>query len=383
MNTSEPGTESLPSFSRRTALRAVAAGAAGVAVAGSAAGCAAGRAVAGQTAAAGYDARKLVAFEEAWSHPSALDLNPPADSAPGNLINTVITPALLDVDRRLSLMDRAGIEKMVLSMTTPGIQGEPDPVAAVRRARQLNDALAEVVRAHPGRFWGFAAVPLQNPRAAADELERCVTQLGFVGALYNGFSNVGNQLVYSDGPAYDVWWDRVDGITRDRSGNFAVYLHPRESSLDLPFYRGVPQIRGSVWNYNVEAATHFQRLLVTGVFDRHPHVQIVLGHLGEGVPWWVWREDHKMFGRNRAANLKQHIPYYLTTNAYYTTSGFFDDTALEFLIRVVGLDRVMFSVDYPYESITDACGWMNKLPLAATDKAKLGYRTATRLFGLG
>jgi gamma-resorcylate decarboxylase len=196
-----------------------------------------------------------------------------------------------DIKLWLEDMDRGGIERMVLSLTQPGIQGIPDRAIAVDTAKRMNDDLAKILAAHPNRFAGFAAVALQDVRAAGDELERAVSQLGFKGALINGYSNIGDMdtAQYLDEPPVWDFWARVEAL------GVPVYLHPRSP---LPgqrrIYEGYPVLADSPWGFGAETAVHTLRLMLSGLFNRFPRLRIILGHLGEGLPFLLPRVEHRL-----------------------------------------------------------------------------------------
>jgi gamma-resorcylate decarboxylase len=285
-------------------------------------------------------------------------------------------------ERRLEDMDRCGIELMVLSLTQPGIQGIPDARLAVDTARRMNDELAErFVARHPDRFAGFAAVALQDVRAAADELERAVKQLGFKGALVNGYSNIGDEdtAQYLDEPPVWEFWERVEAL------DVPVYLHPRSP---LPgqqrIYAGYPGLVGSAWGFGVETATHTLRLIMSGLFDRFPRLVIVLGHLAEGLPFLLPRVEHRLRHTTPEAHGRQSRPLtrYLSENFYVTTSGAFRTQALIDTMLEVGADRLLFSVDYPFETMAEQSDWFDAAPISEADRHKIGRLNAARLLRL-
>jgi predicted TIM-barrel fold metal-dependent hydrolase len=198
-----------------------------------------------------------------------------------------VLDALEDIDgARLEQMDACGIERSVLSLGSDGIQSIPRRAEAVAVAREANDALAEAVARRPDRFSGFAALPMQDPDAATAELERAVSNLGLVGALVNGFSEVDTDTVaYYDQPEYGDFWATVERL------NVPFYLHPRNP---LPghvrAFDGCPELLGPTWAFGVETGTHALRLIVSGVFDHHPNLQLILGHLGETLPFAIARQ---------------------------------------------------------------------------------------------
>lgn len=287
-----------------------------------------------------------------------------------------------DVKLWLEDMDRGGIERMVLSLTQPGIQGIPDRVIAVDTAKRMNDDLAQILVAHPNRFLGFAAVALQDVRAAGDELERVVSQLGFKGAMINGYSNIGdaNTAQYLDEPPVWDFWARVEAL------GVPVYLHPRSP---LPsqrrVYEGYPVLADSPWGFGAETAVHTLRLILSGLFDRFPRLRIILGHLGEGLPFLLPRVEHRlrhMSPEVRGRQLKP-VTFYLRENFYVTTAGHFRTQALIDTLLEIGSDRLLFSVDYPYETVQEQTDWFDSLPISEMDRRKIGRSNALQLLRLG
>jgi len=281
---------------------------------------------------------------------------------------------------RLEAMDKAGIELSILSFNSPGIQAETDPDAAVQAAKWANDFLYEnVITRHPTHYAGFAAVPLQDPEAAADELERCVQQLGFKGALVNGYSNIQNENTgeYTDEPKFEVFWAKVAEL------EVPVYLHPRDPLPNqLRIYEGHPELLSAAWAYGVETSIHALRLITSGVFDRHPGVNVIIGHLGETLPFAMWRVQHIIKRRGMCQNLKKDISSYLSDNFFITTSGLFRTQSLVSTMLEVSSDRIMFSTDYPYESAEEAAEWFDNCPISEPDRVKMGRENAVKLFNL-
>jgi 2,3-dihydroxybenzoate decarboxylase len=288
---------------------------------------------------------------------------------------------LHDVDgERLAAMDRAGIEIAVLSLNSPGVQAVTDPAQAVQLAARANEDLAALVATHPDRYAGLAAVALQDPAAAVRELERCVGELGFCGALVNGYSNVGDPDtgVYLDDSTLEPFWECVQDL------RVPVYLHPRDP---LPSqqqqYAGHPELLGSAWGFTAETAVHALRLILSGLFDRYPSVSVVLGHLGETLPFNIWRIEHRFARLTYGKRLERPLSAYLSENFYHTTSGIFRDQSLIDTVLEVGADRVLFSADYPWESMDEAASWFDAAPISEADRVKIGRTNAQRLLGLG
>ncbi len=294
----------------------------------------------------------------------------------------VLGPRLLDIQNmRLREMDKHGIELMILSLNAPAVQAIHEVKRAIAVAREANDALAAEVRKRPARFAGFAALPMQDPDAAAAELTRCVKELGFVGALVNGFSQAGtpDNVLYYDLPHYRAFWRTVEAL------DVPFYLHPRNP---LPswtkFYEGHNWLLGPNWAFAAETAVHALRLIGSGLFDECPKLRIVLGHLGEGIPVYLWRID----GRNgwmKAPHkypAKHGVGHYFRKHFHITTSGNFSTPALVNSITELGAGRVMFSVDWPFEAVDEGAQWFDKAAISAADRAKIGRDNAIRLFKL-
>jgi predicted TIM-barrel fold metal-dependent hydrolase len=288
---------------------------------------------------------------------------------------------LLNADSCLRDMDAHGIELMVMSLNAPAVQAIPDVAAAIVVARKANDALAAVIARHPKRFAGFAALPMQSPEAAAQELTRCVSELGFVGALVNGFSQVGSadNVTYYDGPEYRPFWHTVETL------DVPFYMHPRNPLPQwAPQYQGHAWMLGPNWAFGAETAIHALRLIGSGLFDTHQKLKIILGHLGEGIPALLWRIDN----RNGWMNLphryaaQHNVGTYFRKNFYITTAGNFHDPALENVMAEIGLDHVLFSVDWPFEDIGQGSQWLDSAPLSETQRAKIGRDNAIQLLKL-
>ncbi|MFJ9291656.1 amidohydrolase family protein [Bacillus halotolerans] len=295
---------------------------------------------------------------------------------------SAVQKRLQEFEKRIEDMDKNGIQTSILSLTQPGIEGITDPDRAVKLAKQMNDHAAEFfVSKHPDRFKAFAAVPLQDPEEAAKELERAVNELGFVGALVNGYSNIGdeNTAQYLDEPQVRPFWEKAAQL------QVPVYLHPR---IPLPnqqrIYEGYEGLLGSAWGFGVETATHAIRLILSGLFDEYPDLTVILGHLGEGLPFTLPRVEHRLrHQRPETHGNHQKAPTeYLRKNFYLTTSGVFRTQALIDTLLEVGSDRILFSVDYPYESMEEISFWFDHCPISETDRLKIGTENAASLFKL-
>ena len=271
---------------------------------------------------------------------------------------------LLDThDYRLRQMDAHGMQMMILSLNAPAIQAIPDPKKANEIARKANDYLAEQVKKRPDRFQALAALPLQDPDLAARELQRCVKDLGMIGALANGFSQIGNETTtaYLDEKQYWPFWELCDQL------DVPFYLHPRNPlPQDSRIYKDHPWLMGPIWAFGQETAVHALRLMGSSLFDKHPKLQIVLGHMGEGLPFSMWRVDNAnawIPNRNHYP-AKKKIADYFQNNFHITVSGNFQTQALLNAMMVIGSDRIMFSTDWPFENIDHAALWFDDAPIS-------------------
>jgi 2,3-dihydroxybenzoate decarboxylase len=271
-------------------------------------------------------------------------------------------------------MDEAGIDVQVLSHGAPSTQKLGLDIAA-GVAREVNDRLAKVCAANPKRFAAFAALPTVDPQAAADELERAVTTLGFKGAMIHGMST---------GEFIDLkkYWPI---FARAEKLDVPIYLHP---SLPNPtvteiyyqdYAKDFPLVVRPAWGYTVETATQAIRLVLSGAFETHPNLKIILGHLGETLPFLVWRIDASL---KRPGQKPMSFRDIFCKNFYITTSGFFSDPALLCCVMEMGVDHILFAVDWPFVMNPPGVAWMQDVPLSDADKAKILSGNAKRLLRL-
>jgi predicted TIM-barrel fold metal-dependent hydrolase len=270
---------------------------------------------------------------------------------------------------RLREMDEAGVDLQVLSHANPGLQ-KLDADSAVRLARGANDRLYETVRAHPDRFAAFAAIPTPEPKAAADELERTVTKLGFKGALVNGLTNG----LFLDDKRFWPIYERAQAL------DVPIYFHPAAphpaviEAYYKEYVQSVPTILSAGWGFTVETATTALRLVLSGLFQQYPKLKIILGHLGEGIPFLIARMDE-------ALSRQAKVDFRATFSSHFsvTTSGFFSNPALLCCVQELGIDRILFSVDWPFVKNTVATDWVKTVPLCHEDQVKLLSGNAKRL----
>lgn len=264
---------------------------------------------------------------------------------------------------RIEDMNDAGIDISVLSHGAPSAQRLVGDIA-VPLIRRVNDRLAAAVAANRSRLAGFAALPTADPEAAADELERCV-ELGFKGAMLHGMSN-GEFL---DLPKFWPIYARAEKL------DVPIYFHPAfphqtVSSIYYDHYLAeYPMFQRPAWGYAVEAGTQAVRLVLSGLFDRHPRLKVILGHLGESLPFQMWRIDQAL---SRAGQRPIRFRDVFNRNFWITTSGFFSTPALMCAVAEVGVERILFAVDWPFLSDSaPAVSWMNEVPLSAEDRARI------------
>jgi predicted TIM-barrel fold metal-dependent hydrolase len=277
---------------------------------------------------------------------------------------------------RLKDMDAGGIDLQVISHTVSGVVPLPGS-EGVRLARAANDQLAAAVAAHPDRFAGFATLPMTDPEAAADELERAVRSLGFKGAMINGTTS-GRFL---DDASFLPILERA--VTLD----VPIYVHPGvpPAAVREAYYSGFdPAVNFSLatagWGWHSEVGIHALRLILAGVFDRSPALQIIIGHMGEMIPFMLARINNVL--TPVAKHLQRTVPEYFLQNFYITTSGFFTDPPLLLSLQTVGADRIIFSVDYPYSTNEQGRVFLESASISPADKEKISHLNAERLLKL-
>jgi len=281
--------------------------------------------------------------------------------------------SLLDIERhRLAQMDELGVDMHLLSLTAPGVQLF-DADTATELAALANDRLAEVCRRHPTRFSGLATFAPHSPRRAAREMERAIRVLKLNGFILNSHTHG----EYLDDPKYWPVLEAAEAL------DACIYIHPRAASDTL---KGPLQDYGmdsAMWGYGVEVGTHVVRMMAAGVFDRFPRLRICIGHMGEAIPFWLWRIN---FMNSRAQTIDRAPRTSLTMAEYFqrhfvvTTSGVEDPLALDYTIRKIGIDNVMWAIDYPYQPQKPAVDFMDQAPVTDAQRAQLYHRNAERIF---
>jgi uncharacterized protein len=284
---------------------------------------------------------------------------------------------LSDVGKgRIAAMDEAGVDLAILSLAVPGVE-QLDGPEAVRLARACNDELAAAIERHPDRLGGFAAMPTSAPDEAAEELERAVRDLGFPGAVINGHS----QGRYLDDPFFDPVLNRADAL------KVPIYLHPTippAAVIEASYAGFAPEVTFALatvgWGWHINTATHVLRLILGGVFDRYPGLQIIIGHMGESTSFMLPRFDATL--KPELTGLRRPVSSYLRENFHYTFANFNDVATYANLVAQVGVGRVCFSADYPFGSMTAARAFFDNLPLSRDDRASISHRNAEKLLGV-
>ena len=290
-----------------------------------------------------------------------------------------LQPKLLDIGAdRIADMDKAGIDLQVLSLAAMGFE-DLDAETASSLARDINDELADAVRSHPTRLGGFATLGMNSPATAAKELDRCVTRLGFHGALLNG--TIGG--LFLDDPSFLPVFEAATHL------GVPIYLHPAPPppSVHQAYFSNLPAELGFLlsiagWGWHAETGLHTLRLIVSGLFDRLPALQLIIGHMGEGLPYALARSSGVL--SHAAPHLRQPVADYFQSNIHCTTSGYFTLPPLRCALDVIGIDRLLFSVDYPYSPNTRGRAFLDSLSstLSSTDMEKLAHRNAEQLLKL-
>ena len=308
-----------------------------------------------------------------YDAPSGTAVAPAAAGGSRDALARTFLPRLLDIgEGRLADMDANGVDMHLLSLTVPGVQMFA-PGHAVAFARLSNDRLSEAVRRHPTRFAGLASFAPQDPAAAAKEMERAINALKFNGFLVNSHT----QNAYLD---EERFWPILEAA---EALGAPLYIHPRAPSdgMAAPFrdYR----MEGSIWGYGMETGTHAVRLMLSGVLDRFPRLRIVLGHMGEALPFWLWRLDY-MAPPGARADLRNQLKAseYFSRNFAITTSGIEDPVVLRFCVDKIGIDNVMWAIDYPYQPTAPAVAFLESAPLSPADRERIAHGNAERIFGI-
>lgn len=331
---------------------------------------------------------RLIATEEAFTIPEQADAfrrvaagaysNPDLDMWRSFLVPDSDAPPLLrrlhDLeDERIEIMNRSGVDMHVLSLTSPGVQMF-DPDTATSLATTANDRLAEVTQKHPDRFAGLASFAPQDPKRAAKEIDRAINKLKLNGLVVNSHTNG----EYLDDKKF---WPIFEAATAAKA---AIYIHPRNMPDSCAFMLDADvNLAGAIWGFQMETGLHAMRLIVGGVFDQFPDLKIVLGHMGEALPYWPYRIDYmyKAYTSGKG-KLKKMPSQYLKDNFLITTSGMNTHAVLKYCAEVLGSDNIMFAIDYPYQESEESANFMNSAPLSPEDCEKIAHGNAEKFFNI-
>ena len=319
---------------------------------------------------------KKIALEEHFLCPGFIEYwNPTVAEMPAAKRERLLALNTDFGETRLSSMDRAGIECAVLGLAGPGVQAAKNTPTAIPQDKAGHHIQAKEISKRPhrkDRYSGFAHLPMQDARAAADELERCVKQLKFCGAMINGHTNG----QYLDHASLAPFWERAEAL------DTLIYIHPTDPVSVAPVLQGHPGVRRATWEWTFETGSHALRLVFGGVFDRFPKARVGLGHMGETLPFLLWRFDSRTGPDFYNVGLKHPVSHYIKHNIEITTSGMCSAEPLNAAIAALGRDRVMFSADYPFEKAEEAGHWLDTEKLDESVRADIAYNNAKRLLKL-
>ncbi len=335
---------------------------------------------------------KRIATEEAWAPADMLNrwrklLDDKTFNDPGFIAmwgffltqNVGYTNGILDKltdlgENRIADMDATGIDRQLLLITAPAVQAFRDPAEALDVAISSNDEVAEACRKYPDRFSALAAVPPQDPAAAAKEIDRAMNRLGLNGVVINSHTHG----EYLDDPKFWSIFEAAEAL------DAAIYIHPQSPPPNMVTEFAKRGLEGAVMGFQVDVAMHTVALILSGVFDRFPKLKLVIGHGGEGLPFWLFRLDYqqKVILENRGYKLKHPISEYLKRNVFMTTSGMGWEPAILFCQQVMGVDNILYAMDYPYEFNSEEVIATDNLPISDADKLKLYQTNAERVFNL-
>jgi 2,3-dihydroxybenzoate decarboxylase len=329
-----------------------------------------------------------VTLEEAFQPPFAME------AATGPNISMYVykereaeyTSGIVNIKDRVLEARATGVGYTVCSLTVPGVQGETEPATAEAFATRSNNWIAEQIKAYPTELGAFGAVSMHNPKQAVVEMTRCIKELGFCGIMVNNWQqavkdNGERTLLLYDGPEYDVFWSALEEL------DVPLYIHPSapEAQIKDLLFKDHPYLVGPPQSFAIDVSTHVLCLITNGVFDRHPKAQVILGHMGERLPYDFDRTHRwlEQVEKPRGMVAKKTLYDYFQENIWITTSGQFSTLVLQFCVSLVGADRILYSVDYPYECYHDASNWFDNVNLNTRDKLKIARENAKKLLKLG
>ncbi len=338
---------------------------------------------------------RTIALEEHFVTPSFLRATQDA-STPIPPQIAALRPQLLDLGAgRIAAMDEAAIDLQVLSLAASGLDSL-DAANAIALTRDINDELAAAIGKNPSRLAGFALLPLKDPAAAAAELERSVTQLGFRGAMVDGTTSTSGApalnanpsdpaSLFLDDPRFLPIWEAAAHL------NVPIYLHPAPppGAVQHAYYSNLagpsgdqlgPLLSIAGWGWHIETGLHTLRLILSGLFDRLPKLQLIIGHMGEGLPYALARTSAVL--SSAAGHLRQPVAEYFRTNIHVTTSGYFTQPPFRCALEVLGLSHLLFSIDYPFSANTRGRDFLNQVELAPEDLARFAHTNAEHLLNL-
>jgi 5-carboxyvanillate decarboxylase len=334
---------------------------------------------------------RLIACEEAWSIPEVAEELRKVARGPSQSSDKLLVGGIYDADhdttgygkmnfleglkdienQRLPQMDEHGVDMHLLTLTAPGVQMF-DADTATELAALSNDRMAEIIAKYPTRFAGLASFAPHSPKRAAKQIDRVMSDLKLNGLVVNGHTNG----EYLDDPKFWPIFEAAEALDRP------IYIHPRNPSDPMADLFRDKRLQSAIWGFAIETGTHAMRLIVSEVFDRFPKLQIVLGHMGENIPFYLWRSDY-WFERRRSAYKATLKPSeIMKRNFLITTSGVEHEPALRYSIEVLGADRIMWAIDYPYQPMPPAVDFLNGARISEADRAAISHRNAERAFHL-
>lgn len=320
-----------------------------------------------------------VAFEEHFGTPELMYLRKEMLQKQGLVMN--LPPAELEkttrlacdvYDYRIPAMDECEINISVLQGASNGLEGIEDPQRALDEARKFNDNLASVISKNPDRFKGLAVIPMQTPEAAAKELERCIKEYGFIGAAIAGWIITNDDFIDED--KYNCIFETAERY------NTMLYLHPTETpQYHQALYRNRAVLNGPTWSWGVDTGTYVLRMIFSGLFDKYPNTNLLAGHMGEMLPYCLWRLDNRYNIAKFDAKCEQIPSEYFKKNIYITTSGNLSSSAMKCAIDAIGSERILFAIDYPFEPMQVASKLIDDMDISESDKENICYKNSKRL----